>query len=70
VIVRKVGDWALGPFSSLDLNPIKNLWHILHLKVHKYRPEILKKEELMSILIEESDKVDIRVINQLIDNIP
>jgi hypothetical protein len=51
--------------SSPVLNPIENLWHILRSEIRKRRPKILKKEDLMRALVEEWEKLDIRVINHL-----
>jgi hypothetical protein len=65
-MVEKVGDRALGP--PLHLNPIENLWHILHSKIRKRRPKILKKEDLIYALVEEWEKLYIAVVNHLINS--
>jgi len=64
--------WGPGtwPSSSPDLNPIENLWHILRTNIRKHRPKVLKKEDLMHALEEEWEKLDIELLNRLIDSMP
>jgi len=62
--------WGPGtwPSSSLDRNPIENLWHILRTNIRKRRLKVLKKKELMYTLEEEWEKLDIELLNRLIDS--
>jgi transposase len=64
--------WGPGtwPANSPDLNPIENLWHILRTNIKKREPRPMKKQELIDALKEEWAKLDMDIINRLIDSMP
>jgi transposase len=61
------GTW---PSNSPDLNPIENLWHILHSNVRKRKHQLRNGKELIEALEEEWKKLDMDIINKLIDSMP
>ena len=56
-----------GKFS--DLNPIKNLWHILRDRIWKHKIQPKTKEALIEALQEEWAKLNIKIFDDLIDSI-
>ena len=64
--------WGPGiwPAESPDLNPIENLWHILRTNVRKRVPQPMRKQDLMTALLEEGEKLDINMVNRLIESMP
>lgn len=58
--LEKVGwiDWGPGtwPSNSPDLNPIKNLWHILRSNIRKRKRQPRNRKELIEALLEEWEK--------------
>ena len=64
--------WGPGtwPSNSPDLNPIENLWHILRGNIRKRKHQPRNRNQLIEALLEEWKKLDIDVINTLIDSMP
>ena len=69
--VRWIG-WGPGtwPSSSLDLNPIENLWHILRSNIRKRKVQPRNKKALIEALQEEWEKLDMEVVNRLCLSMP
>ena len=63
-------DWGLGIWSaeSPDLNLIENLWHILRTNVRKRVPQPMRKQDLITELMQEWEKPDINMVNRLIES--
>ena len=56
------------PAQSPDMNPIEHVWKVLKEQVNK-RPRLPKNaEELKVVLLEEWEKIDINLINHLIES--
>ena len=64
--------WGPGiwPANSSDLNSIENLWHILRDRIQKHKVQPRTKEALIEALQEEWVKLDIKIVNDLIDSMP
>ncbi|CAB4392281.1 unnamed protein product [Rhizophagus irregularis] len=60
-------DWVA---QSPDLNPIENLWNHLDRQVRKRRPLPKSKQELISAVQEEWEKITIETIHDLILSLP
>lgn len=58
------------PANSPDLNPIENLWHILRYHVRKRKVQPKNKKELIAALEKEWNKLDMEIVNNLIDSMP
>ena len=58
------------PANSLDLNRIENLWHILKVNIRKRKHQPRTREELIEAVFEEWGKLDMEVVNNLIDSMP
>ena len=56
--------------SSSDLNPLENLWHLLHTNIKKREPKSMKKDELIKAVQEEWAKMDMNMVNSLINSMP
>lgn len=56
------------PTVARHINPIKNLWHLLDLKVRKRK--ISNKNDLKKMLSEEWSKISIETTKKLIESIP
>ena len=66
-IGQGLGIW---PASSSDLNPIENLWHILRDRIRKRKVQPRNKTDLIEALQEEWAKLDMNIVNDLIDSMP
>jgi len=64
--------WGLGtwPASSLDLNSIENIWHILINNIQKRKVQPKNQEELIIAAKEKWTKLDLDKVNILIDSMP
>ena len=64
--------WGPGiwPANSPDLNPIENLWHIIHSEIRKRNPRPMRKAELIAALKEEWDRLNMNHIRNLIASMP
>jgi DDE superfamily endonuclease len=64
--------WGPGtwPANSPDLNPIENLWHVLRSKIRKRRHQPRTKKALIEALTDEWGKLDMGIVNNLIDSMP
>lgn len=73
---RIVKEWLLykvrktlpHPPQSPDFNPIKNLWHMLDLKIRKY--QISNKKQLKLRLQEEWSKISHEITSKLVTSMP
>lgn len=54
------------PPNSPDLNPIENIWSILKKNIGKIY--IKNKDEFINIITDQTDKIDIDIINNTIDS--
>ena len=50
---------------KFDLNPIENLWHILHSNIRKRKVQLKNVEQLTMALQEEWKKLDMELVNRL-----
>ena len=50
-----------------DLNPVEHLWDELERKLKKHQP--IKRQELGNLLIEERNKIEISVLEKLVDSV-
>lgn len=66
------GDHMYGhwPANSPDLNPIENLWHILRTNIKRRVPTPMRKEDLAATLQEEWAKLNMDMVNKLIESMP
>ena len=64
--------WGPGiwPSNSPDLNPIEHVWHILRNNIRKRVPRVTTKEDLISALQEEWERLDVIKVNRLILSMP
>ena len=54
------------PVQSPDLNPVENIWGILTEKIYKNRLVYKSKNELKNEILEEWEKIEIKLIKKLI----
>ena len=52
----------------IDLNPVEHLRDELERKLKKRQP--IKRQELGNLLIEERNKIEISVLEKLVDSVP
>lgn len=59
------------PYSaqSLDMNLIEHIWYLLKIAINKRQQRPRNVKELKEALLEEWEKIDIKVINSLINSI-
>jgi transposase len=58
------------PAQSPDLNPIEHLWDVLERKVRLRKPHPKNKKELVNVLQEEWNKIEPKVLENLIESMP
>jgi transposase len=58
------------PSNSPDLNPIENLWHVLRSNIRKRKVQAKTKAALIVALQEEWRKLDLNIVNTLINSMP
>ena len=58
------------PAQSPDMNPIEHLWYLLKRALSKRLQKPKNLEELKGALLEEWEKIDISIINSLINSMP
>jgi transposase len=58
------------PAQSPDLNPMEHVWHILKSKVNERKNVPKNVDELWEILQEEWAKIDIEMVNKIINTMP
>jgi transposase len=56
------------PPYSPDFNPIENLWDELERRVKKHQPKNIT--ELEHLLIQEWNKIELLVLEKLVDSVP
>ena len=58
------------PAQSPDMNPIEHVWYLIKTRINKRRNRPKTVEEMKVALLEEWEKIDIKVINSLIESMP
>ena len=58
------------PAQSPDMNPIEHVWYLIKIAINKRHVKPRNEEELKRVLLEEWEKIDIKIINKLIDSMP
>ena len=58
------------PAQSPDMNPIEHVWYLIKIGINKRAVKPRNEEELKRALLEEWEKIDIKIINNLIDSMP
>ena len=58
------------PAQSPDMNPIEHVWYLMKIGINKQAVKPRNEEELKRALLEEWEKIDIKIINNLIDSMP
>ena len=58
------------PAQSPDMNPIEHVWYLIKIAINKRPRRPGNIEELTGALMEEWEKIDIKVINSLINSMP
>ncbi|KAL5536250.1 hypothetical protein ACEPAF_71 [Sanghuangporus sanghuang] len=52
------------------MNPIEHVWYLMKIAINKRAVRPRNEEELKRALLEEWEKIDIKIINNLIDSMP
>lgn len=67
---RKVNLIETFPYSAQlpDINPIEHVWYPIKVAINKCLVKPRNEEELKKALLKEWEKIDIKLINQLIDS--
>jgi hypothetical protein len=52
------------------LNPIEHLWSVLEEKIKSHRPRPKSKKELIELTKKKWLKIDISILNKLVDSMP
>ena len=56
------------PAQSPDMNPIEHVWYLIKIAINKRAVRPRNEEEMRGALLEEWEKIDINIINKLINS--
>lgn len=56
------------PAQSPDMNPIEHVWYLMKIAINNRAVKPRNEEELKRALLEEWEKIDIKIINKLISS--
>ena len=56
------------PAQSPDMNPIEHVWYLIKITINKRAVRPRNEEELKRAIMEEWEKIDINIINKLINS--
>ena len=66
-LVKQHMKTLLWPLYFTDLNHVEHVWDELERKLKKRQP--IKRQELGNLLIEERNKIEISVLEKLVDSV-